>query len=177
MHFFVSCILWVKECNQITTNCVTLTRDLVGQGHAWLQVTFPISGSIHARSMNFFCFLHSTGQRMQRNNNQQRNLDAWPLSSRSRVVTSSLTFSFVTTTKCDYAEQIYLSVKWMIWNVEHKMEANLHNQNCVVQKIHRFSMYTTRDRKGHLLPRVTLTYKVTRQSYGVGCYFFAFLDP
>ena len=74
--FFVSCIFWVKECNQITTNCVTLTRDLVRQGHAWLQVTIPISGSIHARSMIFVCFLHSMGQGMQRNNNQLRNFDA-----------------------------------------------------------------------------------------------------
>ena len=32
--FFVSCIFWVRECNQITTNCVTLTRDFVRQGHA-----------------------------------------------------------------------------------------------------------------------------------------------
>ena len=54
MNFFVSCILWVKECNQITTNCVTLTRDLVRQGHAWLQVTLPISGSIYARSKIIF---------------------------------------------------------------------------------------------------------------------------
>ena len=52
-YFFVSYILWVKECKKITTNSVTFTRDLVRQGHAWLQVTFPISGSIHARSMNF----------------------------------------------------------------------------------------------------------------------------
>ena len=58
------------------TNSVTLTRDLVRQGHAWLQVTFSISGSIHARSMIFFCFLHSMGQGMQRNNNQLRNFDA-----------------------------------------------------------------------------------------------------
>ena len=34
--FVVSCILWVKECKEITTNSVTFTRDLVRQGHAWL---------------------------------------------------------------------------------------------------------------------------------------------
>ena len=89
--FFVSCILWVKECTKITNNSVTLTRDLVRQGHAWLQVTFPISGSIHG-SMNFFCFLHSMGQGMQRNNNQLRNFYAWPCTSRSRVVTSDLSY-------------------------------------------------------------------------------------
>ena len=59
--YFVSCIFWVRECNRITTNCVTLTPDLVRQSHAWLQVTFPISGSIHARSMNFFSFLAFSG--------------------------------------------------------------------------------------------------------------------
>ena len=131
--FFVSCILWVKECKEIITNSETLTRDLIRQGHAWLQVTFPISGSIHARSMIFFvsCILwvkeckkittnsvtftrdfvrqghawlqmilvvhlldrrHSMGQGMQRNNNQLRNFDAWPWTSRSRVVTSDLSY-------------------------------------------------------------------------------------
>ena len=92
MHFFVSYILWVKECKEITTNSVTFTRDLVRQGHAWLQVTFPISGSIHARSMIFFCFLHAMGQEMQKNNNQLHNLNAWPCTSRSRVVTSDLSY-------------------------------------------------------------------------------------
>ena len=33
--FFVSCILWVKECKEITTNSVTLTRDLLRQDHAF----------------------------------------------------------------------------------------------------------------------------------------------
>ena len=46
-----------------TTKSVTFTRDLVRQGHAWLQVTFPISGSIHARSMIFFLFLAFYGSR------------------------------------------------------------------------------------------------------------------
>ena len=56
-----------KNATEITTNSVTFTRDFVRQGHAWLQVTFPISGSIHARSMNsFVCFLHSMGQGMHK---------------------------------------------------------------------------------------------------------------
>ena len=62
-YFFVSYILWVKECKKITTNSVTLTRDLVRQGHAWLQVTFPISGSIHVRSKIIFLFLTFYGSR------------------------------------------------------------------------------------------------------------------
>ena len=90
--FFVSCILWARECKEITTNSVTLTRDIVSQGHAWLQVTFPISGSIHAWSMIFFRFFHLLGQGMQSNNNQLRNLDAWPCTSKSRVVTSDLSY-------------------------------------------------------------------------------------
>ena len=61
MIFFVSCILWVKECKEITNNSVIFTRDLVRQGHAWLQVTFPIGGK-HARLIIIFCFLHSMGQ-------------------------------------------------------------------------------------------------------------------
>ena len=63
IFFFVSCILWVKECKEITTNSVTFTRDLVRQGHAWLQVTFPISGSIHAKSKIVFLFLTFYGSR------------------------------------------------------------------------------------------------------------------
>ena len=38
------------DYKEITTNSVTFTRDLVRQGHAWLQVTFLISGRKHARS-------------------------------------------------------------------------------------------------------------------------------
>ena len=56
-YFLFSCILWVKECKEITNNSVTFTRDLVRQGHGLLQVTFSTSGSIHARSMIFFCIL------------------------------------------------------------------------------------------------------------------------
>ena len=138
--FFVSCILWVKECKEITTNSVTLTRDLVRQGHAWLQVTFPISGSIYyARSMIFFCFLHFMGQGMQRNNNQLRKIidlacilpeigkvtcnHAWPWRTRSRVKVTHL-------------------VVISLHSLTHRMQET--------KKIHRSSMYTTRDRKGHL---------------------------
>ena len=89
---FFSCIFRVIECNRITSNCVALTRDLVRQSHAWLQVTFPISDSIHAGSIYFFFFLHFLGQGMQRKNNQLRNFDAWHCTSRSRVVTSDLSY-------------------------------------------------------------------------------------
>ena len=90
--FFVFYILWIKECKEIITNSVTLTRDLVRQGHAWLRVTFPIPGSKHARSMNFGLFLAFMGHGMQNNNNQLRNCNAWPCTSRSRVVTSDLSY-------------------------------------------------------------------------------------
>ena len=33
---------------------MALTRDLVRQGHVTLQVTYLISGPIHARDMKFF---------------------------------------------------------------------------------------------------------------------------
>ena len=35
---------------------MALTRDLVRPGHVTFQVTFLISGPIHARDMTFFCF-------------------------------------------------------------------------------------------------------------------------
>ena len=37
--------------------CVVLTLDLVRQGHVTSQVTFPISGSMPARTMQFVLFL------------------------------------------------------------------------------------------------------------------------
>ena len=37
----------------MTTNCVTFMRDLVSQGHAFLQVIYHISVSKHAISANF----------------------------------------------------------------------------------------------------------------------------
>ena len=52
--FFVSVVCWVKEVNGMWVRYVTFTRDLVGQGHVTLQVTYRISGPIHARGMNFF---------------------------------------------------------------------------------------------------------------------------
>ena len=42
---------------------VTLTRDLVGQGHVTSQVTYLISGPIHARDMNIFLFQWFVGSR------------------------------------------------------------------------------------------------------------------
>ena len=51
-------------------------------------------------------------------------------------------------------------------------------RKCKKQKNNlRSSMYTTRDRQGHLWQRLTLTYKVTRQGYAVGCCLIAFFDP
>ena len=55
---------------------MTLTRDLVRQGHVTLQVTYLISGPIHARDMNFFCFHGFLGQESQWHVNQIRDLDA-----------------------------------------------------------------------------------------------------
>ena len=162
-NFFVSCILWVKECKEITTNSVTSTRDLVRQGHAWLQVTFPISGSIHARSMIFFvsCIL-------------------W-VKECKEITTNSVTLT---------RDLVRQGHAW--WQVTFPISGSIHARLrswllfdcipwpriCKKQKNNlRSSMYTTRDRQGHLWQRVTLTYKVTRQGNAVGCYLIAFPDP
>ena len=42
---------------------MALTRDLVRQGHVTLQVTYFISGPIHARNMNIFLFPWFLGSR------------------------------------------------------------------------------------------------------------------
>ena len=56
---------------------MALTRDLVRQGHVTLQVTYLISGPIHAaRDMNFFCFHGLLGQGSQWHVGQIRDLDA-----------------------------------------------------------------------------------------------------
>ena len=55
---------------------VTLTRDLVRQGHVTLQVTYLISGPIHARDLIFFCFHGLLGQESQWHVSQIRDLDA-----------------------------------------------------------------------------------------------------
>ena len=44
---------------------MTLTRDLVRQGHVTLQVTYLISGPIHARDMNCVCYHGLLGQESQ----------------------------------------------------------------------------------------------------------------
>ena len=54
---------------------MALTRDLVRQGHVTFQVTFLISGTIHARDMIFFCFHGSLGQEGQWHVSQIRDLD------------------------------------------------------------------------------------------------------
>ena len=55
---------------------MTLTRDLVRQGQVILQVTYLISGPIHARDMIFFCFHGFLGQGSQWHVNQIRDFDA-----------------------------------------------------------------------------------------------------
>ena len=42
------------QCNGTISDLVQTTRDLELQGHATLQVTFAISGTIHVRAMIFF---------------------------------------------------------------------------------------------------------------------------
>ena len=74
--FFVSMVSWVKKVNGMWTRYVTFTRDLVGQGHVTLQVTYLISGPIHARDMNFFCFHGLLGQGSKWYVNQIRGFDA-----------------------------------------------------------------------------------------------------
>ena len=53
----------VKEVNGMWAKYVALTRDLVGQGHVTLQVTYLISGPIHARDMIFCLFPWLVGSR------------------------------------------------------------------------------------------------------------------
>ena len=45
------------------------------------------------------------------------------------------------------------------------------------KKVHPCSLFTTRDREGHIQSHVTLTYKVTRQGYSVGLCCVEFPDP
>ena len=48
----------------VTINQVTITRDLVCQGHVTMSVTFPNSGTSDARAMIFFLFRRFLGSRM-----------------------------------------------------------------------------------------------------------------
>ena len=57
--------------------------DLVRQGHATLQVTFAISGTIHVRAMSFFCFDGFSGRAIQWHYQWPCTNNAWPWSSRS----------------------------------------------------------------------------------------------
>ena len=54
---FLGFFFFVREVNDITIRCVAFTLDLVHQGHVTIQVTFPISATMIARTMIFFCFL------------------------------------------------------------------------------------------------------------------------
>ena len=69
-------VSWVKEVNGMLARYVALSRDLVRQGHVTLQVTYLISGPIHARDMNFFCFHGLLGHGRQWHIGQIRGLDA-----------------------------------------------------------------------------------------------------
>ena len=73
--FFIFKVFWVKEVNGIEARYVTLTHDLVRQGHVILKVTYLISGPMHAKDMNFFCFHGLLGQGSQWHVNQIRVLD------------------------------------------------------------------------------------------------------
>ena len=55
---------------------VILTRDLAGQGHVTLQVTYLISSPIHARDIIFFCFHGFLCQGSQWHVNQIYGFDA-----------------------------------------------------------------------------------------------------
>ena len=55
---------------------MTLTRDLVPQGHVILQVPYLISGPIHARDMNFFCSMVCWVKKVNGMLSQIRDLDA-----------------------------------------------------------------------------------------------------
>ena len=51
--FQFSMVCWIKEVNGMRTKYVALMRDLVRRSHVTLQVTYLISGPIHARNMIF----------------------------------------------------------------------------------------------------------------------------
>ena len=57
MIFLVSIVCWVKKVNSMWSRYVTLTRDLVHQGHVTLQVTYIISGPIHTRDLDMIFFV------------------------------------------------------------------------------------------------------------------------
>ena len=55
---------------------MTLTLDLVRQGHVILQVIYLISGPLHDRDMNFFGFYGLLGQGSQWHVSWMRDIDA-----------------------------------------------------------------------------------------------------
>ena len=56
-------VCWITKVNGMWARYVNFTRDLVCQGHVTLQVTYLISGPIHARDMIFFLFPWFLGSR------------------------------------------------------------------------------------------------------------------
>ena len=197
MNFlFVSYILWVKECKEITTNSVTFTRDLVRQGHGRLQVTVPISDSIHAsmyisrdwRAVGCYLIAFPWPIECKKQKNNLRSSmytitlpeiskvtcdNAWPWRTRSRVKATqlvviwlhSLTHRMQETRKiidlaCILPEigKVTCNHAWP-WRKRSRVKVtelvviSLHSLTHRMQetkKSHRSSMYTTRDRKGHL---------------------------
>ena len=47
----------MKKLKSVVINNVAVMHDLVPQGHVTIQVTFPISATMIARTMILFCFL------------------------------------------------------------------------------------------------------------------------
>ena len=62
-----------------------------------------------------------------------------------------------------------------VWNYIYLTSATL--KTCKTKKDHRSSITRTRDKKGHAQGHVTLTYKVTLDSYSVELYLFDIRDP
>ena len=75
------------QFNGTISDLVQTTRDLELQGHATLQVTFAISGTIHVRAMTFFCFYGFSGRAIQWHYQWPCTNNAWPWTSRSRDFT------------------------------------------------------------------------------------------
>ena len=113
-------MLWImnnqfRNFNNMKTNCMTSTRDLVCQDHTSLYGTIYTYGSMHALSMRY----HLSGNKIKWQATSI--LDAWPCISRSCDLT-----------KGSFYLRMYVKVNWLLFFVckirvvkePHAMETN-----------------------------------------------------
>ena len=169
-----------------------------------LNVTFLISVSSDARAMIFFLFCMFLGSQMS---NKYIGIGkvtlkiTWPWRTRSRLIVTVWNYIYLTSatlktckTKKDHRSSVtrirdkkghaqgHVTLTYKVTLDSYSVELylsdirdpkNLQNK----KKDHRSSVTRTRDRKGHAQGHVTLTYKVTLDSYSVELYLFDIRDP